>query len=70
MLDPVVQSALVALVAWLLTLAFEYFGIPVSKEVVGALAVAIISWLLGVPAGLRVAEGFRAGFRRLRGVRG
>lgn len=70
MLDPVVQSALVVLVGWLLTLVFQYFNIPVSSEIVMSIAAAIVAWLIGVPAGARVAEGFRASVRYMRGVRG
>lgn len=67
MLDPIVQSALVVLLAYLLNLAFNAIGLPVATEVLNALAAAIVAWLLGVPAGYHVANGLRAGFRSVRG---
>lgn len=63
MLDPVLQSALVVLVAYLLDLAAKALGIPLSTEVLASLAAAIVAWLLGVPAGSAVAQGIRRGFR-------
>lgn len=59
MLDPMVQSALVVLVAYLLNLAAQALGIPLSTETLAALAAAIVAWLLGVPVGARVAQGVR-----------
>jgi hypothetical protein len=63
MLDPVVQSALVVLIAYLLDLAAKYFGIPLSTEVLASLAAAIVAWLVGTASGARVAEGIRGSFR-------
>lgn len=59
MLDPVVQSALVVLVAFLLDQLAKLAGIPLSTEVLSALAAAIVAWLLGIPAGSRVSQGIR-----------
>lgn len=63
MLEPTVQSALVVLVAFLLNWAAQALGIPLSTEVLAALAAAIVAWLLGVNSGTRVAA-------RVRGARG
>lgn len=63
MLEPTVQAALVVLIAFLLDLAAKAIGVPLSTEVLAALAAAIVAWLLGVPAGRHVSN-------RLRGVRG
>lgn len=63
MLEPTVQSALVVLVAFLLNWAAQALGIPLSTEVLAALAAAIVAWLLGVSSGTRVAA-------RVRGARG
>lgn len=62
MLTPTVQSALVALIAYLLKLACDRFGIPLDEGVLTAIATAIVAYLLGVPAGERVARGFRRTF--------
>jgi hypothetical protein len=63
MFTPAVQAALVVLVAFLLDLGAKALGIPLSTEMLSALAAAIVAWLLGVPAGERVSA-------RLRGVKG
>jgi hypothetical protein len=62
MLEPTVQSALVVLVAFLLDWVAKHLGIPLSTEVLGALAAAIVAWLLGTASGTRVAN-------RMRGVK-
>ncbi|HEY6019281.1 MAG TPA: hypothetical protein VIY48_05070 [Candidatus Paceibacterota bacterium] len=67
MLDPIVQSALVVLLAYLLNLAFNAIGLTVATDVLNALAAAIVAWLLGVAGGYHVANGLRAGVRSLRG---
>lgn len=67
MLDPVIQSALVVLLAYLLNLAFNAIGLTVATEVLNALAAAIVAWLLGVPAGFYVSQGIRNGVRSMRG---
>lgn len=63
MLDPVVQSALVVLVAWLLEWACKLAGIAIDPGVLHALAAAIVAWLVGVALGQRAAAGLRASFR-------
>lgn len=70
MLDPVVQSALVVLLAFLLNLAFKAIGLAVDTAVLNALAAAIVAWLLGVVGGYHVANGLRAGHRKVRALRG
>lgn len=60
MLEPSVQSALVVLVAWLLDFAAKYLGIPLSSEVLAAVAAAIVAWLLGTASGSRVAAKIRS----------
>lgn len=66
MLDPVVQSALVVLVTVLLELGARALNIELDVAVLRALAGAIVAWLLGVPAGSRVAEGVRESVRGFR----
>lgn len=60
MFDPAVQTALVILVAFLINLAVHALGIPLSLELVNALAAAIVVWLLGVNGGAHVARSIRA----------
>lgn len=62
MLEPAVQSALIVLVAYLLSLGAQALGIPLAEETLFALAGALVAWLLGVPAGSRVAQGVRSLF--------
>jgi len=54
MLPAVVKSALVVLIAFLLKLLCDWIGIPISEEMLTALAVALVAWILGEPAGVRV----------------
>lgn len=52
MLDPVVQSAFVAIVAWLLTLLASWAGFPLDEKVLYTIAAAIVAYILsrlGVP---------------------
>ena len=67
MLDPIVQSALVVVLAFVLNLAFKAIGLAVDTAVLNALAAAIVAWLLGVAGGYHVANGLRAGVRSFRG---
>ena len=62
MLDPVAQSALVVLVAYLLNLLCKAVGIPLSTEVLSAVAAAIVAWLLALPLGAFMAQGIRSLF--------
>jgi hypothetical protein len=53
MLDPIVQSAFVVIVAWLLTLLSTWLGFPLDKETLYTIAGAIVAYILsklGVPA--------------------
>lgn len=59
MFDPAVKSALVVLVAFLLNVAVKYLGIEVDLTILNALALAIVTWLLGVEGGARVAASLR-----------
>jgi uncharacterized membrane protein (GlpM family) len=54
MLPATVVSAMVVLIAYLLHLVAVYFGIPLNDGVLTAAAIAIVSWILGQPAGTRV----------------
>lgn len=56
-LDPVVQAALVALLAAGLKWLAAYLNIPLSEELINTLAVAIVAWLLA-KFGLGVVRGF------------
>ena len=56
MLDPTLRAAFVAIVVVVLRFVFQYFNVPVSDEVLGALAVAIIAWIFGNPAGKATAQ--------------
>ena len=56
MLDPTLRAAFVAIVVVALRFAFQYFNVPISDEVLGALAVAIIAWIFGNPAGSATAQ--------------
>lgn len=58
MLDPVVQSAFVVILAWLIKLAAAAIGIQLDEVTVNTLAAAIVIFLLsklGPPA----VQGFR-----------
>lgn len=59
MLDPILKSAFVAVVAALLTVGLKALGVEVSTEVVTAIAVGIVAWLLGVPAGEKTSASIR-----------
>lgn len=59
MLDPILKSAFVAVVAALLTVGLKALGVEVSTEVVTAIAVGIVAWLLGVPAGEKASASIR-----------
>lgn len=61
-----VKAALVVLVAFLLALACAALGIPLDEGTLTALAVALVAWLLGEPAGESVVARIRA--FRSRGV--
>jgi len=63
MLDPVVQSALVALLAAGLNWVCVHFGIPISPEVLTAVAVGIIAWILGLAGGYHVSSFLRRSFK-------
>jgi hypothetical protein len=63
MFDPAVKSALVVLVAFLLKLGANALHIPLDDGVLTALAIAIVAYLLGEPAGARVAAGLRRTFK-------
>lgn len=67
MLDPIVQSAFVVVLAFLLNLGFNAIGLHVAADVLNALAAAIVAWLLAIPAGYHVSNGIRNGVRSLRG---
>jgi hypothetical protein len=54
MIPAVVKSALVVLIAFLLHLGAVALGIPLEDGVLTALAIAIVSYLLGEPAGAKV----------------
>jgi hypothetical protein len=54
MLPETVKAALVVLIAFLLHLACEWLKIPLDDGTLTALAIAIVAWLLGRPAGERV----------------
>lgn len=52
-LDPVVQSAFVAILTWLLKLGADAAGIPLDEKILYAVAAAIVAAILsrlGVPA--------------------
>jgi hypothetical protein len=52
MLDPIVQSAFVILIAWLLKLAAAAAGFPIDDTVLNTIAAAIVAFILsklGVP---------------------
>jgi hypothetical protein len=53
---------LIILVAFLLSLGAQALGIPLAEETMFALAAALVAWLLGIPAGARVAAGVRSLF--------
>lgn len=59
MFTPAVQAALVTLIAAALAWVCTHFGIPISLEVLTAVAVGLVAWLLGVPAGERAARSLR-----------
>jgi hypothetical protein len=46
MLDPVVQSAFVVIVAWLLKLLAGALGFPLDEQTLYTLAAAIVAYLL------------------------
>jgi len=48
MLDPLVIAAFVTIVAWLIGIGFAALGIPLSPEILNALAAAIVAYLLGL----------------------
>lgn len=60
MLDPIVQSALVILAAYLIQLLAAKVGIPLDEATVNALAAAIVAFLLGL-FGLGVLKRTKAG---------
>jgi hypothetical protein len=55
MLDPVVTGAFVVVVGWLLKLLVTKIGLPLDDATLNALAVAIVSVLLGL-FGLEVVK--------------
>lgn len=59
MLTPILQSALVALITALLSLACDWLGVAVDKAVLAALAVAIVAKILGEASGVRAAARFQ-----------
>lgn len=53
MLDPVVQSAFVVIIAWILNLLAHAAGIPLDEKTLYTLAAAIVAYILsklGPPA--------------------
>ena len=60
MLDQVVIAAFVTILAWLLGLGFNALGIPVSLEVLNALAGSLVIYLLSL-FGLGLAQRAFAG---------
>lgn len=54
MLPAAVESALVVIVAFLLKLACDWLNIPLDEAVLTSIAIAIVAFLLGRPAGARV----------------
>lgn len=63
MLDPVVQAALVVIVAYLLKLLANAVGIPLDDAVLNTLAAAIVAYLLGL-FGLEVVKRAAPGLRK------
>jgi hypothetical protein len=62
MLEPAVQSALVILVAYLLTHVARALNLPLDEGTLYALAGAIVTWLLGLAVGSLAARGIRSLF--------
>lgn len=61
-MDPIVQSAFVVIVAWLLKLLAAAVGIPLDEVVLNTLAAAIVTYILsrlGPPAVRSVVAGIR-----------
>lgn len=59
MIDPVVRSALITLVAFLLYQLCVFLNVPISPEVLTAVAAALVAWLLGDAAANRLMRSVR-----------
>jgi hypothetical protein len=60
MLDPIVQSAFVVIVAWLLKLLANLAGFPLDEVALNTIAAAIVAYILsrlGPPAVARLFPG-------------
>ena len=56
MLDPTLRALFVAVIIAILKVLAERFGVPVSDDVLYAIAIAIIGWIFGNPAGKATAQ--------------
>jgi len=66
MLDPTLRAAFVAIIAAGLKIAADRLGIPVDETVLTALAIAIIAWIFGNPAGTATAQAIHSARARAR----
>lgn len=56
MSDPTLRALFVGIVIVILRFVFQALNVPVEDAFLSALAIAIVGWILGNPAGSRVAQ--------------
>lgn len=59
MVDPVVRSALIVLVAFVLKQLADLAGLPLDTATLAAIATALVAWILGDAAANRLMARFR-----------